>query len=207
MADEEKPSVRKTSRAESGSRFRSCVAAAKELTLASQGSNMNLAAQLCRMAVTIPDGVQSGDQFTVTTAWGGEFTVDCPKGVGAADEIELSLPAGPETDEQLLEQVVEAVLDDESGVMRHIEAWCLENCRRQQSWPSRMHSEDNTVEFSLEATVVHTEFVALYERLLEQQLSTLGLTSDDFVALVRRRSFRTALIELAFIELQTHGPS
>jgi len=49
-----------------------------------------------RVQVTVPEGVRTGDAFTVQTAWGGEFEVHVPPRIRAGDTLEVELPVGPE---------------------------------------------------------------------------------------------------------------
>ena len=45
-----------------------------------------------KVVVEVPAGVYSGQMFTVQTAWGGEFEIAVPDGVGPGDAIEVELP-------------------------------------------------------------------------------------------------------------------
>lgn len=42
--------------------------------------------------IEVPPGLQPGDVFTVATAWGGEFEIAVPDGVGPGEQIQVELP-------------------------------------------------------------------------------------------------------------------
>ena len=49
-----------------------------------------------RVTVTVPDGLNSGEEFTISFNE-TEYTVAVPDGVRGGEEIDLELPAAPES--------------------------------------------------------------------------------------------------------------
>ena len=48
--------------------------------------------ELKTCAVLVPEGAVAGDAFTVTTEWGGNFTIQCPEGSKGGEVIAVDLP-------------------------------------------------------------------------------------------------------------------
>jgi chemotaxis protein histidine kinase CheA len=48
-----------------------------------------------RVQIIIPNGVGPGDMIRVRSAWGGEFDVQVPAGLGSGDALAFDLPAAP----------------------------------------------------------------------------------------------------------------
>ena len=155
-----------------------------EDVLASELSSLSLAELLCAVEVVVPDGISPGETFTVYTAWGGAYDVACPHSAFAGHTISINLPAGPDTDAELISRVTSYLEDDDSRLMQQVEAFAVANAHRVTDMP-RVTSEAMG-EFSLETQGVHAEYVELVEKLLEELLLSLGLSAADFAAIVRR---------------------
>jgi hypothetical protein len=97
--------------------------------------------------------------------------------------MEVSLPAVEDADSALLERL-SAFIDADDGLMHSVERFCQENCRAIDE-QGRLTS-DALGTFSLQAMQTHQAFVSMVERLLEEHISSFGLTVDDFVGVVRR---------------------
>ena len=131
-------------------------------------------------AVLVPDGLVPGDLFTVTTAWGGTFTISCPEGSAGGDTIAVDLPTfesvAAEIDE--LEAVRQSV--DQLASSRRIESFCLEHA-------AAFGELAEGAEYPLHCTEVHQRFVVLVEELLGQVIAEHGFDDEEsFVALVAR---------------------
>ena len=143
------------------------------------------------MLVIVPDGVSSGDTFSVSTATGA-FDVVCPPGVSAGDEIEVELPStsaepSAEGDAALLARIADFMEGDERYVQA-IESFMAEHCGKVGHYSELRLDELNpqTREFPLEYHSLHHEYQALVEGLLEELLASLGLAPGHFVDTLRR---------------------
>lgn len=136
--------------------------------------------ELKTCAVLVPEGAVAGDAFTVTTEWGGNFTIQCPEGSKGGDVIAVDLPTFESVAASIDEmERVKQFVDELTG-SGCIEAFLVEHAS------AFADLKQGSAEMPLHYQEIHLKFVGLIETLLEEFVTAQGLDIESFIGLVER---------------------
>ena len=142
--------------------------------------------RLTVVSVTVPDGLAPGDAFDVTTTWGHTYAAVVPAAAAVGDTVSIEIPATEDADEQLLAAVFSQLSD--ADLMWKIYGFGREHAHMVSGRGRTGAADfDPVTEYSLATHEAHSKFCAMLEAVLEQHIATLGLSLDEFVAVVARR--------------------
>ena len=116
-----------------------------------------------RQLITVPDGVQPGDKFHVSTAWGAFFEVECPPGVACGEQMEVELPIEPDPEYPDLPAQSPSASKSAAGDDR-MQLGTLPSISRYQSQTSRDGSPTHSGEEEEDADALQTDRSALKKR-------------------------------------------
>ena len=135
--------------------------------------------ELKTCAVLVPEGAVAGDAFTVTTEWGGNFTIQCPEGSKGGEVIAVDLPTY---------ESVAASIDEIESVKQFVDeltsSGIIETFLKEHAGSFGDLKED--AEMPLHFQEIHLKFVGLVETLLEEFVTEQGLDIESFIGLVER---------------------
>lgn len=135
--------------------------------------------ELKTCAVLVPEGAVAGDAFTVTTEWGGSFTIQCPEGSKGGEVIAVDLPTYESVAASIDEiETVKQFVDDLAS------SGCIEAFLKEHA--SAFDDLKQGAEMPLHYQEIHLKFVGLVETLLEEFVTAQGLTFEEFAGLVER---------------------